>query len=941
MLSRWSRRVLPTLIVTLLVGLGLVAVPQASAAPALPSGFVIREQATGQAAYDLTDFAHLPGDGGIITTGKGGKVTWISPAGAVRALATLSVNSDGDLGLVGLAVAPDYATTRTVYLVRSVPTGSGSVFRLARWTVTGSPEPTGLGSERTLLEMPVDYNVHGMTGIVAASDGTLWLSTGDSSDFHGGVYDPRALRALDTNSPYGKVMHLTAAGAGVPSNPYYDAANPNSVRSKVFASGFRSPFRLSLDPSSGLPVVGDVGWETWEELDIVQPGRNYAWPCWEGNHQTGYATAFPAQCGPVNNTPPLWEYHHGGASNQGNSVTGGFVYTGSSYPGEYKGTYFFGDYQGGKIWTLKYDSSGKLTQAPQNPPWATGIGGPVEFDAAPNGDVVYADLLSGTLKRISYQQGNTAPVASAASTTDAATRTVTFDGSGSLDYDGDQLTYSWNFGDGTTGTGRVATHTYAAGTDRYTATLTVRDPLGATGTTTLTVAPSNRSPQLALTTPPGDTFAVGEPIALSATATDAEDGALAVTWTSRELHCPDEATCHSHPGVGATGDSFTVPFPDHPDTRLLVTATVTDSAGVVATQTYTAWPRQHRLTLTSNVPAALQIPSENNANTAMVTEGVTLEVNAAATASDGASAFTGWADGPTDRVRTFKMPANDLTLSAVYATPIEQRYNSDAALRQLVGAPTAPEVIDGGVRYRVYERGRLYWSSQTGVHAVIGQVLVKYLELGGHTRFGAPLTDETGTPDGIGRFNHFIGTPATGTASVYYTPSTGAHAIWGLIREKWAALDWEKGPTGYPATDELITPDGIGRYNHFSKASSIYWTPATGAHGVWGEIRKTWAALDWEKGPMGYPVTDELTTPDGVGRYNHFDKASSIYWTPGTGAHEVYGAIRQRWSALGWERSYLGYPRSGEFTFDGGRRNDFQFGYIQWYPNGTVIDRRW
>jgi uncharacterized protein with LGFP repeats len=50
---------------------------------------------------------------------------------------------------------------------------------------------------------------------------------------------------------------------------------------------------------------------------------------------------------------------------------------------------------------------------------------------------------------------------------------------------------------------------------------------------------------------------------------------------------------------------------------------------------------------------------------------------------------------------------------------------------------------------------------------------------------------------------------------------------------------------------------------------------------------------------MGYPTTDELSTPDGIGRYNHFDKAGSIYWTPGTGAHEVYGAIRQRWSALG------------------------------------------
>jgi uncharacterized protein with LGFP repeats len=287
------------------------------------------------------------------------------------------------------------------------------------------------------------------------------------------------------------------------------------------------------------------------------------------------------------------------------------------------------------------------------------------------------------------------------------------------------------------------------------------------------------------------------------------------------------------------------------------------------------------------------------------------------------------------------MGTSDLTLTANYATPIEQRYNSDTALQQRLGAPIAPEASDGGVRYRVYEKGRLYWSSQTGVHEVHGQILAKYLALGGHAKFGTPTTDELSTPDGVGRYNHFVGTPGTMTASVYFSPGNGAHAIWGAIREKWSALNWEQGPLGYPTTDELTTPDGVGRYNHFDKTASIYWTPGTGAHGIWGQIRAVWQQLGWEAGPMGYPATDELSTPDGVGRYNHFDKTASIYWTPGTGAHDVYGAIRQRWSALGWEKSYLGYPTSGEFGADGGRRNNFQYGYIQWYPNGTVVDRRY
>lgn len=76
-------------------------------------------------------------------------------------------------------------------------------------------------------------------------------------------------------------------------------------------------------------------------------------------------------------------------------------------------------------------------------------------------------------------------------------------------------------------------------------------------------------------------------------------------------------------------------------------------------------------------------------------------------------------------------------------------------------------------------------------------------------------------------------------------------------------------------------------------------------------------------------MTNELGTPDGVGRFNHF-RGGSIYWTSGTGAREVRGAIRDRWSSMGWERSSLGYPVSDEYDVPGGRQNDFQRGRIRW-----------
>ncbi|MFY0573874.1 LGFP repeat-containing protein [Cystobacter fuscus] len=179
----------------------------------------------------------------------------------------------------------------------------------------------------------------------------------------------------------------------------------------------------------------------------------------------------------------------------------------------------------------------------------------------------------------------------------------------------------------------------------------------------------------------------------------------------------------------------------------------------------------------------------------------------------------------------------------------------------------------------------------------------------------------------MGRYNHFE------RGSIYWTPATGARVVMGSIRVKWEQLGWERSVLGYPITDEMTTPDMVGRYNHFEQGS-IYWTPETGAHEVHHLIREKWAALGWEKSPLGYPTTDEMTTPDTVGRYNHFQNGS-IYWTPTTGAHEVRGLIRDKWSSLGWEKSPVGYPVSDEYAVTGGRESEFQKGFLTGPPPPT------
>jgi len=930
--------VVALMVATLLVPLISTA---ASAAPTLPPGFVLRDQPSGQAAYALTDFVYLP-DGSVLTTGKSGKVAWVSTTGQVENIANLTdTRSTGDLGLVGIAIAPDFATSRKVYTARAVHApGGGFTMRASRWTASGTGRPTGLTGEKILVEGPGNTEVHGITGVVAAPDGTVWVSTGDSARFQGAA-DPFALNVYDLDKIYGKIFHVTSDGAGVPDNPYYTAGNPNSLRSKVFASGFRSPFRFSIDASTGLPVVGDVGWGTWEEINFVQKGGNLGWPCFEGNQPSdGFSTM--AQCASAVNTPPMVTIRHGQGTDSGNSITGGIVYNGESYPEEYRGAYFFGDYATQKLWTVTYDTQGRVVRQPESPPKFTGIGGPVKFAAAANGDIVYADIYSGSLRRLSYTTGNKAPVAVATSETNPDTRTVSFDGTGSYDFDNDPLTYTWDFGDGTTATGAQVSHTYAAGTEKFTAKLTVKDGLQAAGSTDVAVAPGNHSPKLTLTHLADSLFAVGEEVKVGATITDTEDGDLPVTWTTLIRHCPENAVCHAHPDHGATGPEFAMPFTDHTDSSLEITASATDSAGVTVSKTYIAKPREHRLTLTSNVAAALGITPEGGAASAMVVEGAKVEVQAAEVASDGSSTFTGWSNGATGRLTEVTMGTTDLTLTANYITPIDKRYRDEPALAQRLGAPTAPEAVDGTVRFRSYERGRLYWSKDTGVKQIAGEILRVYLAEGGHAKFGPPATDEQSTPDGFGRYNHFPVWPGVMQASIYYTPNTGANPIFGRIRQKWASLDWERGPMGYPSTGERATPDGVGLYNHFSKAASIYYTAQTDAKAIYGRIREKWASLDWERGPMGYPATDEQSTPDGVGRYNHFTKAGSIYWTTATDAHGVWGEIRKRWAALGWERSYLRYPTSSEMDVPGGRQNNFQGGYVFWNgTNGSVTDRPW
>ncbi|MFK0244213.1 PQQ-dependent sugar dehydrogenase [Amycolatopsis azurea] len=982
------------------LGVSAVTAPVAEAAPALPPGFVLTDTPTGQPAGELTDVAYLP-DGSVLTTGRQGSVRWTPKGGQPTEIASLPVYTGGSLGLTSIAVAPDYATSRTIYTARALSTGgSERAFRVSRWQVQGTDAPTGLTDEKPVLQIPSNSDSRGIQDIaVDSSGGILWIAVGDNAADQApeaatkDTVDKFALRALDPGQPTGKILRVTTTGAGDSGNPFYDRDAPDSWRSRNFLSGLRDP-RIALDQRGGV-VVTDNGWAARDEVNVALPGQNLKWPCWEGNGKTpGYRDL--TECGGVPNTAPLTET----ARQTNGGLLGGVFYAGTSYPEGYRARHFVADRSAGTLSTLRFDSTGQVVDQPAV--LASEIGNPTALTTAPNGDIVLADASTSSLRRLSYRPANKPPVASFDTSFDPGLRAVWFDAKASTDPDFDDLVYEWDFGDGATGTGSLVPHVYSPGTQQVTVTLTTRDVHGVTTSTTQFVIPDTAGPTVTTSSPgPDARFTASEPITLTAEASDPSDGLLTVAWRAEKVTCPNQDSCTTTQLRTGSGQIFSLNYPSENDSKVVITAYASNSSGVVGRARYIALPRLARVWIAGSRETRFDVGrGQGQALNRLVTVGSLVSITAPSTTFDGAR-FTRWTDNSSlEPERHFLVPPAGMQVRADYQSPIEKRYAEDAALRTTLGAATGIEIIEDGLHWQPYANGRLYWTQAYGVRAISGEILAKYVALGAHSFLGAPSTDELATRMNNGRYQDFAGGPTTGTGSIYWTPGTGAVAIYGGIRAKWAEAGGEAGPLGVPTTDEVSTPDGLGRVNHFHyNNASIYWTAATGAHFIMGRIREKWGSLGWET-YFGYPTTDEMIAPDGVGRYNHFSGNGSIYWTPSTDAREIHGsirdrykalgwqdglgypatdetwvpgntgkfnhfrqgttdhsiywrlgtneawevkgAIRQRWEALGWERSYLGFPTSGENDTTTGKRSDFQYGYITYdRMTGAVEDHRY
>jgi subtilisin family serine protease len=153
---------------------------------------------------------------------------------------------------------------------------------------------------------------------------------------------------------------------------------------------------------------------------------------------------------------------------------------------------------------------------------------------------------------------------------------------------------------------------------------------------------------------------------------------------------------------------------------------------------------------------------------------------------------------------------------------------------------------------------------------------------------------------------------------VVWSRATGAQIMYGDNLPRWLTLGGTTSKLGFPSSEEIRLTSGV--VQRFT-GGNMYWSPASGSQEVRGAIFDKYSRLGWENSFLGYPTTNEVALKGGA--FSAFE-GGAIYWSPGTGAHFVRDAIRQAWGSTGWESGYLGYPTSDEYSWNGGVRQDFQ-----------------
>jgi glucose/arabinose dehydrogenase len=369
-LIRKAARLVLFAVVMVLPGLSLLGAT-------LPADFVESQIANG--LTNPTAMAFAP-DGRLFVCQQGGQLRVIKN-GALLAtpFVTLTVDSNGERGLLGVAFDPNFATNQFVYVYYTATTPTIHN-RVSRFTANGDVALAGEVPIFDLNNLSAATN-HNGGAIHFGSDGKLYIAVGENAN---------AANSQTVGNLLGKILRINSDGSIPSDNPTTFsgiADSPSGNNRAIWSVGLRNPYTFTFQPGSGRMFINDVGQNSWEEINDGIAGSNYGWSICEG------------ACAPSNANfrDPLFQYGHGTSSTTGCAITGGAFYnpTTATFPSDYVGKYFYAEFCSG--WIRRFDPATGTASA-----FATGISNPVDLIVTADGSLYYLARGAGAVFRVRF-----------------------------------------------------------------------------------------------------------------------------------------------------------------------------------------------------------------------------------------------------------------------------------------------------------------------------------------------------------------------------------------------------------------------------------------------------------------------------------------------------------------------------------------------------------
>lgn len=365
-----------------------------------------------------TGGAFLPDGRLLITEQFSGRVQLWDGTNAPRTIGQFNVQTGNERGLLGIAVDPEFETSRRIYVYLS----TGGAQAAGYVTMDAATDELDVAGLTLLIEGMASSRNHNGGAIAFGPDGHLYLGVGDTgcncgcapgtnrnnffpaclNSLHGKVLRIDRDGNIPETNPLVNVSDVPACTAGGSCNAANDVPSGSTApRTELYNWGFRNPFRFAFDEQTGHLWIGDVGERTWEEITVsTGPGQNHGWPFREG--ADGQPVSVCSDTTPVGGDcrdPALAYRRTERPQTNAASVTGGVFSNHCSWPESLRGLYWFGDFAKSRVWSVTPNEARDGVTGDRTVV-VTGAQGPVQFMASPNGGIYYLNVNTGTLWRV-------------------------------------------------------------------------------------------------------------------------------------------------------------------------------------------------------------------------------------------------------------------------------------------------------------------------------------------------------------------------------------------------------------------------------------------------------------------------------------------------------------------------------------------------------------